>query len=142
VLFRPALLLFSKRRSYGGKGGLIFCFTKPPVKRGFVRHNIDNKTKTAILSIKTPSAGRFCAREYYELQSSHIIATGEPGRARPCRTKTARGQPTGDHRERIYLHSYPLSSLDGLPFPPAPPGVTSIINRVAWRPRKCLPRPP
>lgn len=44
--------------------------------------------------------------------------------------------------ERIYLQSYPLSSLDGLPFPPAPPGVTSIINRVAWRPRKCLPRPP
>jgi hypothetical protein len=37
--------------------------------------------------------------------------------------------------ERIYLQSYPLSSLDGLPFPPVPPGVTSIINRVAWRPR-------
>jgi hypothetical protein len=37
------MMMVHWRGGVEGNDGLIFCFTKPPVKGGFVRHNIDKQ---------------------------------------------------------------------------------------------------
>ena len=80
------------------KLGLIFCFTKPPMRGGFVHHNIDRHGQDCYFVHQNPLIRGFRAKKYHGLQGSHIIPAGKPGRARPCRTETAGGKPGRDYR--------------------------------------------
>src|SRR5258708_36017446 len=77
--------------------GLIFCFTKPPIKGGFVHQNIDRKGQNCYFVHQNPQSGGFCANEYHGSHCPDLITAGDPGRACPCRTETAATPPARDY---------------------------------------------